>query len=269
MKIIKHDLGSEFNEIEIIPLGDWHRGNKKSRLDTIQKKIDYILNTSNAYCVLLGDLLECIIKDNKGDPNTQYLTPQEQLYEVVELLKPIRHKILGITTGNHEERIYKVTSFDISYDLAKHLDLLDYYDKTALYIFVSFGKNNRRENKRHTLRIYAKHNASGSLKMGSTVRVLEDMANIVDADIYLGAHTHTPMAFVKPYKIGFVRSKTIKKRTKAFANGGADLDYVEYAETKSYEPKCIAFVSIVVKIQDNSGKKSDDVIMSTKLEVMY
>lgn len=270
MKVIKHDLGSEFNEIEIIPLGDWHIGNDKCRLDTIHKKIDYIKNKPNAYCVLLGDLLECIIKDSKGDLNTQYLTPQEQLYEVIELLEPIKHKILGITTGNHEERIYRVTSFDVSHDLAKHLGLLEVYDKTALYIFVSFGKNNGRENKRHTIRVYAKHNASNGTKTQTSVKSLEEMANIIDADIYIGGHTHTPIAFLKPYKIGYDRSKTIKQKTRAFANGGSDLDFAEYAETKSYEPKCIAFVSILVKINHYSdNRKADDITMSTKLEVMY
>lgn len=270
MKIIRRDLGSEFKEIEILALGDWHIGNKESRHDTIEKKIEYIKNTPNAFCGLMGDLMECIIKDSLGDPLSQDLTPQEQKWKVIELLEPIKHKILFIVSGNHELRIYKATSEDISLDVAKILGLEDYYDQTAIYAFISFGKNRGRESNRHTIRIYAKHNANNGTKTSSSINSLEAMANIVDADIYIGAHTHTPVVFVKPYSIGLSRSKTMKQKVRAFVNGGADLGYADYAEKKSYEPKSIALVSVIVKIiVYTKQNKADDLAMRTKLEVMY
>jgi hypothetical protein len=248
MKIIKRDLGSEVEEFILVPLGDWHIGNKDCRLDTIQKKIEYVKNTPNAYCTVGGDLLECIIKESKGDIFTQELTPQKQLDKAVELLQPIKNKILGIVSGNHEARIYKDTGFDVSRDMAKHLGLEDLYDAVDELIFVSFGKNQSREKKRHTKSIYLNHELYNATTIQSCVLALQKLSSVVWADIYVGQHTHFPIVYITSYLEAQARSKTIIKRMRAFMNGGSDMDYPDYARQKCFEPKPIALVTLTCKV---------------------
>lgn len=55
MKIVKADLPSELETLEIHTFADEHIGDKFCDMKDIQRRIDYVKNTPNAYCVLNGD----------------------------------------------------------------------------------------------------------------------------------------------------------------------------------------------------------------------
>jgi hypothetical protein len=87
---------------------------------------------------------------------------------------------------------------------------------------------------------------------GTTIQAndksLLDMANCKIADIYFGGHTHQPATLVEEVEEMNANTKSIIKHKRAYANGGSDLGYADYAEAKSYKPKPIALVSITCEV---------------------
>ena len=120
MELLWYDrqLKTTHKSLVVVPISDAHYGNpffsKRHFIDTLY----YVRHTPNVYAICNGDLCESSIRTSKGDIFKQVGTPQDQRDWVIKQLKPIRHKILGMTTGNHEDRIYRETGVDISKDIA-------------------------------------------------------------------------------------------------------------------------------------------------------
>lgn len=248
MEIIKQNLGSKFSEIEVIPFSDIHIGanvDYKILKDTIK----YIEDTPNAYTMLNGDLLNNAIKTSVSDIYSEFINPDAQLEKLVELFKPIKHKILCVLSGNHEDRTWKLTGIDIVKNFCYRLRIEDRYSSGNVMMFLSFG-NKRGElatPRPFTFSLYAMHGSGGGKLIGGKMNTLERMSGIVDADIYLHSHTHTPATF----KLDFIRvnheKKSVKQVTKLFVNTNAWLEYGGYGEVKGYKPSTITPVKIKLK----------------------
>ena len=65
MKIVNFDV--DFNEIEIIPLADWHIGNELTDIELIKETCDYITSKPNVFCLINGDLCDNVTKSSVGD----------------------------------------------------------------------------------------------------------------------------------------------------------------------------------------------------------
>ena len=125
MKAIKIDLPREHKNIEIHIFADEHIGDDLCDLDSLKRRIKYVAETPNAYCILNGDILDNATTDSVGDTYSQTYSPLMQLELAVELFTPIADKILLITHGNHENRTYKKSGINISQLIATQLNLLD------------------------------------------------------------------------------------------------------------------------------------------------
>lgn len=88
--------------------GDWHLGPLTCHFDGLCAMIEKIAEDDSAFVVLKGDLTDAIVPGDKRYAHTGMdfkrllLTPMEQADKVVEILRPIRHKILTSVIGNHE-----------------------------------------------------------------------------------------------------------------------------------------------------------------------
>ncbi len=133
-------LSPDFTDINIIVLSDLHYGNPYCSIKHFQRTVDFIKRNHNCYCFLNGDLLEAVTKASKGDVYTQKLTPQEQRDDVIDMLLPIKGRILGVTTGNHENRIYGETGVDLTADIATALNAP--YRAEGMLYKLSFGDGN-------------------------------------------------------------------------------------------------------------------------------
>ena len=131
MNCIKIDLPKELTEIEIHTLADLHMGDKFCDYQEINRQIEAIKNTPNAYCILNGDLMNNATKTSISDSYAEQLTPMQQIGQAVELLKPIRDKILSIQSGNHEKRTYRKEGIDLTEIVARELFLLDRYSRAG------------------------------------------------------------------------------------------------------------------------------------------
>lgn len=67
MKTISYTISPEFDEIELHILADLHLGDKHCRMDDIQKQIDRIKDTENAFLILNGDIVNWASKTSISD----------------------------------------------------------------------------------------------------------------------------------------------------------------------------------------------------------
>lgn len=178
-------------------------------------------------------------KTSVSDCYAEEIPPMEQMERFVALFEPIKDKILAVTSGNHENRTYIKEGIDLTAVACKQLGIEDRYSKTSALIFVKFGQGKIHENKRSSKQlytIYCVHGSGGGRKEGAKAIRLADMANIVDADVYIHSHTHLPMVM----KQGFYRidrpNGVSNKIDKLFVNTSAMLKYGGYGEVFEFKP---------------------------------
>ncbi len=231
------DLSEDFKEIEIIGLGDIHYGSPEHNEKLFNEMIEKIKTQENLYCILLGDLIECITKDSVGDIYTQKGTPHTQADYMINKLKPIKHKILAMTGGNHENRVFKTSGFDINFYIAKGLEIENRYIKNSFVLFLRFGKIRCTKNTPQVFSLFITHGTSGSTKKPSKLKKLIDLKEIVSGcDVYIMGHVHD---YICTYDENFLidsRLKKVVEKTSAFISQGAFLDFGGYGYEKGYKP---------------------------------
>ena len=77
MKIIKIDLPSELEEVELHIFADEHIGDEHCDMKRLLERIEYVKNTPTAYCILNGDLLDNATKTSIGDSYAQVFNPMD------------------------------------------------------------------------------------------------------------------------------------------------------------------------------------------------
>lgn len=237
MKIIKTDLSSELESVELHIFADEHIGDANCDIDRVIERIEYVKNTPNAYCILNGDLLDNATKTSIGDTYTQVFNPMGQLARAVELFSPIKDKILCITHGNHENRTYKKEGINLSRLIADQLGLSDVYSPTSAILFLRFGMGTpHTHNNKPCYTIYTLHGSGGGRKEGAKAIRLADMASIVDADIYIHSHTHLPMIMKQAYHRVCLINSSVALVDKLFVNTAANLGYGGYGEAAEFKP---------------------------------
>lgn len=234
MKAIKCDLPYA-ETIELHPMADLHLGDPHSDYREIVARIEHIRNTPNAYCILDGDLMDAAIASSIGDTYGASLQPMEQLKECVKLFEPIKDKILAVLPGNHEHRIYKQDGIDMTELMCTQLGIANRYSSTTALLFIRFGKSGN-HNRRQLYTAYVTHGSGGGRKEGGKVNRLADLASIVDADIYIHAHTHLPLVFRESFFRVSGANSSVAMVDKLFVNTAAALKYGGYGDKQGFKP---------------------------------
>lgn len=241
MKTIRCDLSADIKSIDIIPLADFHIGDQMSDWNHIKALLKYIEETPRCYCTLGGDLMDTAIASSIGDTYGANIQPMEQLSTCVKLFEPIKDKILCVLHGNHENRIYKTDGIDITQLMCNQLGIAERYSPTTALLFVRLGKDSSHGGYKNSPRqqlytIYLTHGAGGGRKEGGKINRLADLANIVDADIYVTAHTHLPAIFRTGYFRTNVNASSVTYVDKLFVNTASALEYGGYGDIAGYKP---------------------------------
>lgn len=163
----------------------------------------------------------------------------EQLQRFVALFEPVKDKILAVTSGNHENRTYIKEGIDLTYVACSQIGIEEKYGKVGALVFVKFGKGKTHEKDRASKQlytIYCTHGSGGGRKEGAKVVRLADLANIVDADVYIMGHTHLPVVMKEAfYRVDRLNGAACKV-DKLFVNTSAMLDYGGYGEQYGFKP---------------------------------
>ena len=119
MKIIRCNVDPDY---KLVVSSDWHVGANNTHYEAIRSLIAYV-KESGSYLTLNGDLMETIDPSNKHfsaqSVDRGAITGQEQVKRLVELLLPIKDRILCIGMGNHEHRL--INSFNPTLEMCERL----------------------------------------------------------------------------------------------------------------------------------------------------
>ena len=231
------ELSSDLKEIEVIGLGDVHYGSKEHNAKLFDEIIEKIKTQENLYCILLGDLIECVTKDSVGDLYSQIGTPQTQANYMIEKLKPIKHKILAMTGGNHENRVARTSGFDINYYIAWGLGIEKKYIKDSFVLFVKFGQSRGRVNSKQVFSIFVCHGFGGSIKKSSKLKKLVELKDMVaGCDAYIMGHIHDYICTYEETFMVDIHNCKARSKTSCFVSQGAFLDFGGYGYEKGYKP---------------------------------
>lgn len=244
MKSVKITLPRDLNSVKIHTFADWHIGDKGCDLDAIKAEIQEVKDCKESYVICNGDLMNNATKTSVSDCYAELIPPMEQLQTLCELLEPIKDKILLITQGNHEARTYRNDGIDLTALMAKQLNIHDRYVREGGVLFLRLGEylhgrkdhRNNGHNRQVCYSIYVTHGSGGGKRVGGKANVLVEKACIVDTDIYVIGHTHTPFATRQAYFRTDIHNNVVAKVDKLFVCTAAKLEYGGYGETFGFAP---------------------------------
>jgi hypothetical protein len=237
-------LSPDFTDVRLIVFSDLHYGNPTCSVKHFLRTVTFVKNTPNCYCFGNGDLIEAITKASKGDIYTQSLTPQQQRDAVIEMLMPIKDKILGFTTGNHEQRIYNETGVDLTADIARALKAP--YRAEGMLYKISFGDGNSNHlGKPYVFWGYLTHGYGGARTKSAKAVKVERLATMIHADFYAMSHDHVVNAAPSIYLMpdnrgsidddGFLSGRVTAKR-EMLIKTNAYLKWGGYSEMLGFPP---------------------------------
>lgn len=245
MNILTADLSQDIAELELYPLADLHIEDPLHDKQRAEQWRQEVLAASNRFIICNGDLVNAALRNSVTDTYNQTMSPNEAINAIADFLQPVSDRILAITEGNHERRFSKECGVNVMERVAKELGVYNQYSDSAFLLFISFGKSKGRQSRKTVYSVYCKHGSGGGKRPGSKANRLADMAEVVDADIYLVAHTHQPIAFRSLFYRCDYRNRKITPVEKVFVNTNAFLGYGGYAEEMGFPPATTRYPKIV------------------------
>lgn len=235
-KIVVADLPETFETLEIYPVSDLHVGDPEFKEKEFLDFLNYVANKENAYIVLLGDLMNNAIKSSVSNVYNETMPPQQQKKYLIDKLKPISHKILAITTGNHENRSKKETDVDLTEDIAIALGLDNIYSPNGIILKVRFGQF--KSGKKRAYNLYLTHGFTAPKRPGATLNNIELVQlSLENIDIYVFGHAHKQIVYPTQTLVFDDKNDCLIEETKYFILTGAWTGWSGYAERKGYRPQ--------------------------------
>lgn len=182
-------------EVLIYPIADVHLGALEHREKEWNAFVNKIETMPNAYLVLAGDLINNNTRSSVGSPWDDTIRPREQKKRMVEMLTPVKDRILCCVSGNHERRSMKDADNDPTYDIMAKLDLEDIYRTNTAFMRVRLGLRTNNATPADTYKasytFAVTHGAGGGIYTGATVNRNERWGNVIDGlDCLIVGHTH-------------------------------------------------------------------------------
>lgn len=170
---------------ELCLMGDFHLGSGNFSLGQYLNYVRFILDHPEIRVGLMGDLIEMGCLSNYGASEEK--VGAIQLIDMVELLKPLKDRIILMLEGNHEERFWRATkgtdsiSRSIS-DALRIQPMLPGPERGQLFVVEVNGK---------AYSVYAIHGYTGSTAQKAT-QLIKVFGNIQTS---LAAHGHNHQIF--------------------------------------------------------------------------
>lgn len=226
MQIRKYQFPST---IELINIGDLHRGDDACDVDLFYRVVDYISNNPNVYWVSTGDILNTAIRSGRHSTVYNSLSLQKEYDFAINEFHPIAAKCLGVVSSNHHARVYNSVGISLDRLFCKELSVPYLGDMGIINVVA--GKN--------SYYIAMFHGVGSGGTIGAKANGLERLSEIYPgADLYLTGHTHTFQSFIDevPY-IDRKRNK-LKHFKSWFCTTGHFLDWDKsYAQQLCLKPR--------------------------------
>ena len=188
-------------DVTVYPIADIHLGAAEHMESAWREFRTRILEEENAYITLGGDLLNNGVKSSVSNVYEETMRPRDAKKLMVEMLMPLRDRILCGVSGNHENRTRKEVDQDIVYDVFCKLDIEDRYRENIAFVKLQFGKPRSKGETHPTYVLAVSHGAGGGALTGAAVNRGERFGYVLDGvDALILGHTHKPF-ITQPGKI--------------------------------------------------------------------
>lgn len=234
-------------------LGDIHLGAANHQAAALQKAVQLIADDGDAW-IGLGDYCDCIDHlDPRFNPreidDTYTIRDLDNLVAVqfanlLGKLEPIRHKCIGLISGNHEDKFREKRNYDATREMAKALDTDDLGHK--VWIALSFRYN---DTKSIPFKIVCAHGTGngGGKREGTPMNVVHDVFRWDMADAHVMGHLH--QAAVSRAQYNRFEYGTVRREPSWFAVNGCFLTKSETNNDGYFEQRAGMESSIgVVKL---------------------
>jgi hypothetical protein len=187
-----------------------------------QEAIKAIYEDDNAVWFGNGDMIECIPPHYKISQRGQYIPPDSQHEEFINLVRPIADKCLFMRGGNHDFlRSINLLDYDVAKMIAKDL-AVPYFQYPGYSVIKVNGKE---------WNLVTGHGKSGA-KNGDLE--LYQMSNVYSkGDVFFLGHNH--QLYAKPLDSLRVEDNKEKLYKRWFIRGGSFLNYADYARYSFYQ----------------------------------
>ena len=205
---------------KVYPLGDVHIGAETHDAELWEKWREYIRKSRNASMLGTGDFLNTALKDSKSESYDEKTNLGQSKRLLVKQLEPIKKRIDAMAPGNHEERAYRAVGDCPIQDVAERIGV-PYY-RAAAIIEYKIGSQE--------YRVYIRHGTGN----GQSLATLEKSVHIIEADVYITAHTHKQAVTANDYYV--VTNSVTQRRHRYFVSSGSFLGMEPYALARGYPP---------------------------------
>ena len=242
MYCVTADYPTSWQDARIYILSDLHIGDANTDMDEIHARVQRIADDERGLCVLNSDLLNTAVRKSVSDIYMEIVPPMEQIKMAVELLKPIKGRIIAADTGNHENRVYRTDGVDMMRLVCRELGVEHRYAPEGVLCFLRFGdkapgaRSGGRKKQPYIYTIYATHGTGGGRKEGAKAIRLADMASIVDADCYIHSHSHMPMIMKQSFFRVDIQNQKAAPTDKLFVNDASAMSYGGYGQAGEFKP---------------------------------
>jgi len=181
LDLIVLKLPKEQDLVRIYPLGDLHYGAEEYNDKAFQRWKKCVMEDDKAVVVLVGDLINNATKSSVSNSYKDTCSPSYQKAWLKEQLMPIRDKIIGAVTGNHEHRSSVAVDDCPLYDVLCKLDLEDLYRENMTFIKMVLGEKNKVRQWTYTM----------VLAHGGSKASTEKFSYSIDGmDLFITGHLH-------------------------------------------------------------------------------
>uniref|UniRef100_A0A6M3KVK5 Hint domain-containing protein n=3 Tax=viral metagenome TaxID=1070528 RepID=A0A6M3KVK5_9ZZZZ len=196
---------------------------------------------------------DCIIKDDpRFDMNgLAGWVERDNIIEsqrkwIVNLLKPVRNKILCLLSGNHEEQIHLRSQNDIMRNICKDLDVP--WGGYSCFIELLLKPKGGTASYRYV--IHAFHGAGAAITEGARLMRLKKLIDNIDADVYFMGHLHSMTSYL-PERLALKNHKIKNTHKIAVTTGSWLTSFTQgvtpsYAEVKGYPPSQIGCPCVTI-----------------------
>lgn len=225
-------------DITIYPIADVHLGaieHDEVQWQAFLRRIEQ----EDAYLIIAGDMINNSTRGTRfANPFDEVLRPREAKRRMVEYLKPIAHRVLVYTGGNHEARSLRESDQDISYDICAKLGIEHLYRENVAFMAIGVGRRNTEKKSIATYTFAVAHGNGAGVLTGSAInkserfggQVLEGVDCIVTGHVHKGFLSHPSKIVVD------ARNKCVSVRTYYVVSCESWLHYGGYAARAMLTP---------------------------------
>lgn len=240
VKILRHDFHDR-QMVVINVLSDLHFGHPLVQEERLKRCIQYVQERGH-FLLLNGDLIECVTRTSKGDIyHLQVTSPDAQVDRIVELLMPVRDRILGITTGNHEVRS---DGHDYAREIAYRLGVEAYHSPISILHIIRVGRKPH-NGKPYVYTIHQTHGRGSSTSVGGKATAMDRYGRCILADVVVLSHMHEAMITTSAYFLPDLYNKSLLEKRQVVVLSPSFLEYGSYALQKGYRPQPQSMVELI------------------------